>query len=87
MLEKKTDQCDFCSIALDESTDISDTVQISVFTRQFQFSLILRLLRSFWMCPMKGTTARQNIAEKVKTVLERFKLDPNVVSLPMEQQP
>ena len=33
VLEKKADQCDFCCIALDESTDISDTVQYPVFTR------------------------------------------------------
>ena len=33
VLEKKTDQCDFCSIVLDERTDISDTVQYPVFTR------------------------------------------------------
>lgn len=38
------------------------------------------------MCPMKGTT-RQNITEKVPRVFERFKLDPNVVSLSMVQQP
>ena len=38
------------------------------------------------MCPMMGTT-RQNSTEKVHRVFERFKLDPNVVSLSMVQQP
>ena len=38
------------------------------------------------MCPMTGTT-RQNSTEKVHRVFERFKLDPNVVSLSMVQQP
>ena len=47
-LEMKICQCDFYSIALDENTDVSDTAQLSVFTRGVTSNL--KLLKNFWKC-------------------------------------
>ena len=60
----KISQCEFYNIALYESTDVSDTAQLSVFTRGVtnNFEVIEELLE---MCPMKGTITGQHIADEV----------------------
>ena len=74
-LEMKISQCEFYSMALDESTDITDTAQLSIFVRGVinNFEVIEELLE---MCSMEGTTTGQHIADKFKNILERFKIDP-----------
>ena len=47
-LEMKICQCELYSIALDENTDVSDTAQLSVFTRGVTSNL--KLLKNFWKC-------------------------------------
>ena len=47
-LEMKICQCELYSIALDENTDVSDTAQLSVFTRGVTNNL--KLLKNFWKC-------------------------------------
>ena len=73
--EMKISQCEFYSTALDESTDISDTTQLSVFIRDVtnNFEVIEELLE---MCSMKGTTTGQHIVVEVKKVFEKLKIDP-----------
>ena len=44
-LEMKICQCELYSIALDENTDVSDTAQLSVFTRGVTNNL--KLLKNF----------------------------------------
>ena len=74
----KISQCVFHSIVLDESTDISDTAQLSVFIRDVtnNFEVIEELLE---MCSMKGTTTGQHIVDEVKKVFEKFKIDPKIL--------
>ena len=71
----KTSQCEFYNFALDETTDIHDTTQLSVFIRGVtnNFKVIEKLLQ---MCSMKGTTTGQHIVDEVKKVFEKFKIDP-----------
>ena len=71
----KTSQCEFYNFALDETTDIRDTTQLSVFNRGVtnNFKVIEELLQ---MCSMKGTTTGQHIVDEVKKVFEKFKIDP-----------
>ena len=71
----KISQCEFYSMALDESTDITDTAQLSIFVRGVinNFEVIEELLE---MCSMEGATTGQHIADKFKNILERFKIDP-----------
>ena len=71
----KTSHCEFYSIALDESTDISDTAQLWVFVRDVtnNFKVIEELLE---MCSMKGTATGNHIADKGKKVFERSRIDP-----------
>ena len=71
-LEMKISQCTFHSIALDESTDISDAAQDSVFISSVtnNFKVIEELLE---MCSMKRTTTGQHIVDKVKKVLKNSK--------------
>ena len=54
-LEMKISQCEFYSMALDESTDITDTAQLSIFVRGVinNFEVIEELLEVF---SMEGTT-------------------------------
>ena len=68
-------QCELYSIALDENTDVSDTAQLSVFTRGAtnNFEVIEKLLE---MRSMKGSTTGQHNGEEVKKVFEKFEIDP-----------
>lgn len=72
-LAKRLAECEFYSLALDESTDISDTAQLSVFVRGVteQFVIIEELLD---LCSMQGTTTGRDILVQVKKVLTKFNL-------------
>ena len=74
VLEMKTSQCEFYNFALDESTNISDSAQLSIFIRGVtnNFKVIEELLQ---MWSMKETTTGQHIVDEVKKVFETFKID------------
>ena len=76
LLEMKISPCEFYSIALDESTDMSDAAQLSVFIRGVtnNFEVFEEILE---MCSMKGTTTRGYIVDKAEKVFfEKFGIDP-----------
>jgi hypothetical protein len=66
---------DAFSIALDDSTDASDTAQLAIFIRgvDANFNITEELLA---LQPLKGTTTSEYILvfETVNTVFERFRL-------------
>ncbi|KAI6652455.1 General transcription factor II-I repeat domain-containing protein 2A-like [Oopsacas minuta] len=72
-LIKRLNACKFYNLALDESTDVSDTAQLTIFVRGVteNFEIIEELLD---LCPMKGTTTGQDIFNVVKHVFTKFKL-------------
>ena len=68
----KISQCEFYSIALDESTDISGTAQPSVFIRGVANNIeVIEELLGMWS--MKGTTRGQHIVDEVKKVSKNSK--------------
>ena len=72
-LVEKLNKCQVYSLALDESTDISDTAQLTIFVRGVtqEFEVIEEMLD---LCHMKGTTTGQNIFNEVINVMNKFKL-------------
>jgi len=66
-------QCVYFSLALDESTDVSDIAQLAVFTRfvdkDFNVTELLDVV------PMKGTTTTEDIFNAVEELLENVSLD------------
>ena len=68
--------CKFCSLALDESTNISDTAQLAIFVRglAITFDVVEKLLDIY---PLKGTTTGKDVFAKVNQVIKKFKLSMN----------
>ena len=68
--------CEFYSLALDESTDISDTAQLVTFVRgvAITFDVVEKLLD---ICPLKGTTTGKDVFAEVNQVIKKFKLSMN----------
>ena len=78
-LIKRLHACKFYSLALDESTDVSDTAQLAIFVRGVteNFEVIEELLD---LCPMKDTTTELDISNEVKRVLTKFNLADDKLS-------
>ena len=71
-LEMKISQCELYSIALDESTDISDTAQVSVFItgNRNNFEVTEELLE---MCSMCKQQQDNTLLTKLKKLLKNSK--------------
>ena len=72
-LRTKLHTCMFYSLALDESTDQTDTALLAVFVRGIdqKFHIFEELLA---LCPLKGRTRGTDILEALKTALIRYGL-------------
>jgi hypothetical protein len=72
-LKEKVARLEAFSVALDDSTDASDTAQLAIFIRGIDadFNITEELLA---LQPLKGTTTGEDIFETVNTVFERFGL-------------
>lgn len=72
-LKTQLQKCVFYSLALDESTDMSDTAQLAVFVRGVSedYTVIEELLD---LRSMKDTTTGQDIYEEVKSCIEKYEL-------------
>ena len=73
-LKDRISKCSALSIALDESTDLSDTAQLVVFIRGVtnNFEVIEEFLD---MASMKATTTGQNICEEMIKMMKKFEID------------
>lgn len=86
-LIEKLKECIFYSLALDESTDISDTAQLAIFIRGVtnQYTIVEELLE---LCPMKGTTTGRDIFGEVRKTMKIFNLqDENICGLTTDGAP
>jgi len=75
------------SIALDESTDISSTAQLSIFVRgvESDFTVTEELLD---VVPMTGTTTGEDIFKAVDVTMDYFKLNlPRLSSITTDGTP
>ena len=74
-LKEKLKSCEAISLALDESTDISDTAQLVIFIRAVTaaFDIVEEFLD---MASLSSTTTGQDICEQVLKVVEKFELNP-----------
>uniref|UniRef100_H2YP50 SPIN-DOC-like zinc-finger domain-containing protein n=1 Tax=Ciona savignyi TaxID=51511 RepID=H2YP50_CIOSA len=73
-LKDRISKCSAFSIALDESTDVSDTAQLVVFIRGVtdNFEVTEEFLD---MASMHSTTTGQNICEEVTKLMNKFEID------------
>ena len=73
-LKNRISKCSAFSIALDESTDLSDTAQLVVFIRGVtdNFEVTEEFLD---MASMQSTTTGQNICEEVTKLMNKFEID------------
>ena len=73
-LKDRISKCSAFSIALDESTDLSDTAQLVVFIRGVtdNFKVTEEFLD---MARMQSTTTGQNICEEVTKLMNKFEID------------
>lgn len=86
-LIKRLDECEFFSLALDESMDIGDTAQLAIFIRGISksFSVVEELLDVY---PIKGTTTGKDIFDKVKQVMQKFELsDDKLIGITTDGAP
>ena len=72
-LIQRLSECQFYSLALDESTDVRDTAPLANFVRGVidTFEVVEELLD---LCPMKNTTTGQDIFNEANRVLGKFSL-------------
>jgi hypothetical protein len=73
MLKEKIARLEAFSIALDDSTDASDTVQLAIFIQEVaaDFNIMEELLA---LQPLKETTTSEDIFETVNTILKKIRL-------------
>ena len=86
-LKDKLSACVLYSLALDESTDQSDTAQLVIFIRgnDKNFNIIEEMLD---LCQIKGTTAGKDIHEFVNLSLDKFNIDrKNIYSITTDGAP
>ena len=86
-LKDKLSACVFYSLALDESTDQSDTAQLVIFIRGIdeKFNIIEEMLD---LCHIKGTTTGKDICEFVKLSFDKFNIDrKNIYSITTDGAP
>uniref|UniRef100_A0A0K0EG37 DUF4371 domain-containing protein n=1 Tax=Strongyloides stercoralis TaxID=6248 RepID=A0A0K0EG37_STRER len=64
---------EYCSLALDESYNISDTAQLAIFLRGIDttFNITEELCS---LIPMQGTTTGKDLYDKLKSVLENLSI-------------
>jgi len=72
-LKRKCFDCKFYSLALDDSTDASDTAQLAIFIRGIdkQYNIFEELLA---LVPLKNTTRSVDMYDALKLTMERFSL-------------
>ena len=75
-LEENVWQCVACSMALDESTSITDTAQLVIFIWPVTDELEVTE-KLFNMCHLKGTATGKNIIDEVTKLFEKYKLSKN----------
>jgi hypothetical protein len=86
-LKTKLLACKFYSLALDESTDLTDTAQLAIFIRGIDDELKVFEERLV-LCPLKGTTKGTDILEATKTTVARYHLSlKNLVGLATDGAP
>ena len=86
-LKDKLSACVLYSLALDESTDQSDTAQLVIFIRGVDenFNIIEEILD---LCQIKGTTTGKCIHEFVNLLLDKFNIDrKNIYSISADGAP
>ena len=86
-LKDKLSACVLCSLALDESTDQSDTAQLVIFIRGIDenFHIIEEM---FDLCHIKSTTTGKDIYELVNLSLDKFNIDrKNIYSITTDGAP
>ncbi|XP_066945264.1 general transcription factor II-I repeat domain-containing protein 2A-like [Macrobrachium rosenbergii] len=86
-LKDKLSACVLYSLALDESTDQSDTAQLVIFIRgiDINFNIIEEMLD---LCHIKGTTTGKDIYEFVNLSLDKFSIDrKNIYSITTDGAP
>ena len=86
-LKDKLSACILYSLALDESTDQSDTAQLVIFIRGIDenFNIIEEMLD---LCHIKGTTTGKDIYEFVNLSLDKFNIDrKNIYSITTDGAP
>ncbi|XP_053577946.1 G patch domain and ankyrin repeat-containing protein 1 isoform X1 [Bombina bombina] len=78
-LVNRLHECEFYSLALDESTDVSDTARLVIFVRGVSkaFEIVEEMLD---ICPLKSMRTGQDIFEDIKGVLGKFKLPEDKLS-------
>ena len=86
-LKDKLSACILYSLALDESTDQSDTAQLVIFIRGIDenFNIIEEMLD---LCQIKSTTTGKDIYEFVNLSLDKFNIDrKNIYLITTERAP
>ncbi|XP_023027985.2 general transcription factor II-I repeat domain-containing protein 2-like [Leptinotarsa decemlineata] len=72
-LKERVSQFVYYSIALDESTDITDTAQLAVFIRGIDVNFVVTEEMAA-LFPMKGSTRGCDVLESFNSVIDRYGL-------------
>lgn len=72
-LKERVSQFVYYSVALDESTDLTDTAQLAMFIRGVDVNFVVTEEMAA-LVPMKGTTRGCDLMESFNTVINRFNL-------------